>query len=363
METTTPSEMDTEFTGSSLSIRIILTTIVTITSFLTITGNIIIVYSYFTTRALQTYTNYYILNLAILDLIGGLFPMPMYGTYWILGYWPLSVPMCDFYLWVNHTTINATSFAVLIIAIDRYRSVVYPIQHFKQRNLKHALFWISTCIIIPLIIWTPTIFIWPAIGGRTFPPHICQPEYTNSLVFSAFAQLGLFWIPIITMAVLYAKVYRVYKKRIGTKNTKQREKKTQKEASSSGVETAISTNITTSRSEEGSSAAGTLEIDNQQSKKENKPEIESPRIKKENRTAVRTLSFIFAVHLASGLPWGILVILFKMCPSCIPLALYQTSVYAARISSLLNPVCYAAANTLYGDAFSRLLCYWKCRKS
>ena len=119
-----------------ISVQVVLASVISSTSLITVFGNALVIYAYFTTRALQTYTNYYVLNLAILDLIGGLFPMPMYGTYWILGYWPLSVPLCDFYLWVNHTTLNATSYSVLIIAIDRFRSVVHPIKHFKQRNLK-----------------------------------------------------------------------------------------------------------------------------------------------------------------------------------------------------------------------------------
>ena len=169
-----------EGTEFSTTIKVILTLFVTSTSVLTVFGNALVIYAYFTTRALRTYTNYFVLNLAILDLIGGLFPMPMYGSYWILGYWPLSIQMCDFYLWLNHTTLNATSYAVLIIAIDRFRSVVFPISHFKQRNLKAAIIWISLTYILSLIIWTPAIFLWPAINGRAFQSIICQPEYTNS---------------------------------------------------------------------------------------------------------------------------------------------------------------------------------------
>ncbi len=332
-ETVSPTlsvEPDTQI-PSAISMQLILSLVVGFTSLVTIIGNATIIYAFFTTRALKTYTNYFILNLAILDLIGGIFPMPMYGAYWILGYWPLSAPMCDLYLWVNHVTISTTSIGILIIAIDRFRSVVYPIKHFQQRNWRYAALYISTCHVISLAIWTPAIFIWPVIGGRSFPPYICQPEYTRNYAFALFAQLELFWIPFISMAVLYSKIYRVYKERMVKSKY---EKKTRMDnikpgENDSGIPTMQDKTSTfmTVKEDMGSTRGIDSESQYDGQSENSSGRLESRRMRQENNRAVRTLTFIFAVFATSGLPWAILVIIFKMCPTCIPLTLYQASVF------------------------------------
>ena len=313
-----------------LPVQIILALVVGSTSLLTVIGNLVVIRAYMTTRALQTYTNIYIVNLAILDLIGGLFPMPIYGAYWVLGVWPLGLPMCDFYLWVNHTTLHATSYAILIIAIDRYRSVVKPIKHFQQRTWRYALVWISFCYITSLLLWTPTIFIWPAVAGRSFPPSICQPEYTNNFGFAAFAQLAVFWIPVVALVFLYTKVYRVYKQRMGQKKRHQIRNMTVK---TSEIDSGISSTKNTDDTVVDSGISSTKNTDDTVVSPDDSSSTpsghqptsvtESPKLKKENNRAVRTLSFLFIVYLASGVPWAVLVIVFKLCPTCIPLALYQ----------------------------------------
>ena len=45
--------------------------------------------------------------------------------------------------------------------------------------------------------------------------------------------------------------------------------------------------------------------------------------RKESSRATRTLTLIFIVLIVSTLPWSILVIIYCLCPSCIPLVLYQ----------------------------------------
>ena len=50
---------------------------------------------------------------------------------------------------------------------------------------------------------------------------------------------------------------------------------------------------------------------------------ESRRVKQENTRAVRVLTLVFAVFVASGIPWVIIVVIFRICPTCIPLSLYQ----------------------------------------
>ena len=44
---------------------------------------------------------------------------------------------------------------------------------------------------------------------------------------------------------------------------------------------------------------------------------------KESNRATRTLTLIFIVLLVSSIPWSIIVLIQSLCPTCLPLVLYQ----------------------------------------
>ncbi|VDN28597.1 unnamed protein product [Dibothriocephalus latus] len=64
-------------------------------SFITISGNVLVIMSFFLERSLRMPTNYFIASLAVTDLLIGVFSMNLYSLYLLLGYWPLGRLLCD----------------------------------------------------------------------------------------------------------------------------------------------------------------------------------------------------------------------------------------------------------------------------
>ncbi|XP_022096955.1 muscarinic acetylcholine receptor M5-like [Acanthaster planci] len=195
--------------GWSVPVQVSIGAIVTAVTLVTVLGNSSVIYAFARFSRLRTYNNFYIVSLAVADLIVGLTTMPMYGLYWLLGYWPLGHTVCSCHLVISHCILNTTFLSVLAIAIDRLMSVTYPIVHIEHRTKRYAMLVISLTYVIPLAIWLPFLLSWEFVYDGPFfvKDYRCYPLYLSNMFYTAGAILVLNWIPIFAVTVVYFKVY------------------------------------------------------------------------------------------------------------------------------------------------------------
>ncbi|XP_038063535.1 muscarinic acetylcholine receptor M5-like [Patiria miniata] len=188
-----------------LVLKIILCTVFLLATFF---GNALVMYAYFTTKKLRTYTNHYIVGLAFADLVsGGIIP-GLENVIWFLDTWPFSEGLCSAMQYLIHVFLQATFMMTLVICFDRFRALNMPLKHLKKKTLKHACFMISLAYIIPLIIWTPLILIFPYSGLTTrIQPPLCHGSYGLHPPLLILAMLCLSWAPMGATIILYVFVY------------------------------------------------------------------------------------------------------------------------------------------------------------
>ncbi|XP_071481825.1 muscarinic acetylcholine receptor M5-like [Diadema antillarum] len=75
-----------------------------------------------------------------------------------------------------------------------------------------------------------------------------------------------------------------------------------------------------------------------------------------NSSGIRTLGLIIVAMFITWTPWAIVVIIFSLCPDCLPEIIYSVTVFLGYMNSTANPICYALADPRFKRAFKRLLC-------
>jgi len=126
-----------------------------IISFVSVIGNSTVIFIVCTSRRMQSVTNYFIANLALADVIIGLFAIPFQFQAALLQRWNhLPDFLCPFCPFFQNLSVNASIFTLMAIAVDRYRAIIYPLKsHTSKYRTKVTIIivWIvSTGLAVPM---------------------------------------------------------------------------------------------------------------------------------------------------------------------------------------------------------------------
>lgn len=114
---------------------------------LTIGGNILVIMAVKMEKKLHNATNYFLMSLAIADLLVGLFVMPTSLLAILYDYvWPLPRPLCPVWISLDVLFSTASIMHLCAISLDRYVAVRNPVEHsrFNSRTkaiMKIAIVW------------------------------------------------------------------------------------------------------------------------------------------------------------------------------------------------------------------------------
>ncbi|CAL8085981.1 unnamed protein product [Orchesella dallaii] len=133
-----------------LSIIVLLSLLYGGVSVAALIGNVLVLWVVAVSQQMRTVTNMFIANLALADIIIGLFAIPFQFQAALLQRWNLPEFLCSFCPFVQVLSVNVSVFTLSAIAVDRYRAVMYP---FKARASKKK----ATCAI--LSIWFIGVFL------------------------------------------------------------------------------------------------------------------------------------------------------------------------------------------------------------
>ncbi|XP_041484449.1 muscarinic acetylcholine receptor M1-like [Lytechinus variegatus] len=338
----------------STEVVIFLSVLVGVLVILTAGGNLLVVIAFATTPKLRTYNNYFILGLAIADLLVAVVNMPLFAMVILLGYWPLGAIFCDMFSFMDHAFSHVSIILVALISLDRYIAVTYPIRHRQYwRRRPRAILIIAAGYIIPVIIWLPLTSLWQVINGidkRPIPDDVCTPLYHQSFVAFWFIIFLFGIIPFSITSVCCARIYyalrRFYKGRLQLKMMI--------------TEQTATNSIAGSSQNSGNPGTGSGKEEVSQVRKDggaNQSKVNSnikPRINQESIKGARTLFLIAIAMWIAWFPSLIVTIMIPFCPDCVPPVVYSAAIFWGYINSLLNPICYALTDKAFKDGFIRI---------
>ncbi|XP_078660159.1 neuropeptide FF receptor 2-like [Branchiostoma floridae x Branchiostoma belcheri] len=180
---------------------------------LCLVGNTLVCFVVIKIPRMRTVTNYFILNLAVSDLLVGIFCMPFTLVDNIVLGWPFGDAMCRLVPFMQTTSVIASVFTLLAIAVDRFYAVVLPMKPkltVSQMAKAVTAIWVfAVSISLPLIIFNHDKEYPDQVGNVVYLVHHCQEQFPGVDV-SKYYSLSLFvlcyLVPLGIILVLYVLI-------------------------------------------------------------------------------------------------------------------------------------------------------------
>ncbi|XP_040041941.2 alpha-1D adrenergic receptor [Gasterosteus aculeatus] len=307
-----------------------------------ILGNILVILSVVCNKHLQTVTNFFIVNLAMADLLLSIIVLPFSASLEVLGCWVFGRVFCNIWAAVDVLCCTASILSLCVISIDRYIGVKHCLKYPTIMTEKKAiailgLVWVSSAV----------ISVGPLLGWKEPPPvddRICS--ITEEPGYALFSSLFSFYLPLMVILIMYFRVYVVARR-----TTKSLEAGVKRERNKS-VEVVLRIHCRSS----------VLEDARRSSSKSNKNHpfrsSLSVRLLKFSREkkAAKTLAIVVGMFTLCWLPFFFVLPMGALFPALKPSeTLFKVVFWLGYFNSCINPMIYPCSSKEFQRAFTRLL--------
>ncbi|CAD7686803.1 unnamed protein product [Nyctereutes procyonoides] len=337
----------------------------------TIGGNILVILAISLEKKLQYATNYFLMSLAVADLLVGLFVMPIaLLTIMFETIWPLPLVLCPAWLFLDVLFSTASIMHLCAISVDRYIAIKKPIQA-NQSNSR------ATAFIKITVVWLISIGIAIPVPIRGIETDRGNPSNITCVLtkdrfgnFMLYGSLAAFFTPLAIMIVTYfLTIHALQKKASLVKN------KPPPCLTWLTVSTAFRRNETPCSSPEkvamldGSHKDRTLpsSSDDLLMRRMSTAGKKSMQTISNEQRASKVLGIVFFLFLLMWCPFFITNVTLVLCDSCNQTTLnmlLEVFVWIGYVSSGVNPLVYTLFNKTFRNAFGRYItCNYQAMKS
>ncbi|XP_068461520.1 neuropeptide FF receptor 1 like 2 [Clinocottus analis] len=182
-------------------------------------GNILVCLIVLENRRMRTVTNLFILNLAISDLLVGIFCIPTTLVDNLITGWPFSNIVCKMSGFVQGMSVSASVFTLVAISVERFRCIVYPLQPKPSILVAKAaimLIWmLALGIMCPaaMALTVDTIpfhkIVYNDDFNQTSPLYSCYENFANPQrrkVYTAVLFAHIYLVPLTIITVMYGGI-------------------------------------------------------------------------------------------------------------------------------------------------------------
>ena len=191
-------------------------------------GNFLVIVSFVTTQNLRTSTNYYIVNMAVSDLLCVCFNWPLYATEGMLTSRvfitePVASVVCKLGMYFRGISQVVSVLSLVLIAVDRYVAIVYPLKMTMLGRGKMRLTLLVFTWIIPVVCGFP-YFLYTQVV-KVDDITFCRMMWGNlvNTIFNAIGFLVFYCAPLIAMSILYTRIVKTVRNRPNTAEKTQEE--------------------------------------------------------------------------------------------------------------------------------------------
>ncbi|XP_030630776.1 dopamine receptor D4a [Chanos chanos] len=348
-----------------------------------ICGNLLVCLSVYTEKALKTTTNYFIVSLAVADLLLAVLVLPLFVyAEFQDGVWSLNMTICDGLMTMDVMLCTASIFNLCAISVDRFIAVLVPLNYDRKHVDQRQIVLLSATWILALAVASPVIFGINNVPNRDHTE--CKLENDNYVVYSSVCS---FFIPCPIMLILYCGIFRGLRRWEEARKAKLRGGGTQacrklQEAAAAALPPLAGlppplppvierelTDIQVEKMEHyhesdcpsptdcNDGAVSTVTYaDEGYRQQEQQGRKKTAKINGRERKAMRVLPVVVGAFLFCWTPFFVVHTMRALCESCnISSSLMSTVTWLGYVNSALNPIIYTVFNTEFRMFFRKFL--------
>ncbi|XP_067262710.1 neuropeptide FF receptor 1 like 2 [Chanodichthys erythropterus] len=170
-------------------------------------------------RRMRTVTNLFILNLAVSDLLVGVFCIPTTLVDNLITGWPFTNTVCKMSGLVQGMSVSASVFTLVAIAVDRFRCIVYPFQAkltLLVAKVTIVMIWVLAVVIMCPSAVTLTVkrvehhyMVHNNDYNHTYPLFSCFENWANPQmrkVYTTILFAHIYLIPLTLITLMYGRI-------------------------------------------------------------------------------------------------------------------------------------------------------------
>ncbi|XP_022244426.1 cholecystokinin receptor type A-like [Limulus polyphemus] len=177
---------------------------------LAVLGNALVIVTLAQNKMMRTVTNVFLMNLAISDLLLGVFCMPFTLVGSLLRNFIFGDVMCRLIPYLQAVTVSVSVWTLVSISLERFFAICRPFRSRQWQTISHSYKVIMCIWMISLLTMLPI-----ALLSRLFPtrtPGKCKKKYkcrekwpnmTSERAFNLYLDAFLLVVPLVAMSLTY----------------------------------------------------------------------------------------------------------------------------------------------------------------
>ncbi|EDW56059.1 GM22789 [Drosophila sechellia] len=178
-----------------------------------VVGNLLVVLTLVQNRRMRTITNVFLLNLAISDILLGVFCMPVTLVGTLLRHFIFGELLCKLIQFAQAASVAVSSWTLVAISCERYYAICHPLRSRTWQTINHANKIIAIIWLGSLVCMTPIAAFSQLMPTSRPGLRKCREQWpADSLnyerAYNLFLDLALLVLPLLALSFTYLFITR-----------------------------------------------------------------------------------------------------------------------------------------------------------
>ena len=178
---------------------------------LSVFGNVLVCIVIYRSRRVQSTTNFFVVSIAVSDLLISIFCVPMIASRIAISRWITGSAMCRIVRFIQFFSPSTVIFILLCVCIDRFYTILYPLSFKITRGTaKHM---IACCWLLAFLCCSFCLYFFdvkPALdgSGKQLCPTYIKNDNWPGIAYGCAIILCAFLMPSLFLIIVYARIFR-----------------------------------------------------------------------------------------------------------------------------------------------------------